>query len=71
MDTDANPLCGYTKQNLRLTDYEIVDGLELMTWVSRIAVSSISPRMVAFFLNTARRGEPVGACLHLDQDESC
>ena len=27
MDTDANPLRGYTKKNLRLTDYEIADGL--------------------------------------------
>ena len=27
MDTDANPLRGYTKKNLRLTDHEIADGL--------------------------------------------
>ena len=64
MDTDANPLCGYTKQSLRLTDYEIVNGLGIddlgLTHCGILDVPADS----SIFLEHSETGEPVGACLH-------
>ena len=64
MDTDANPLRGYTKENLRLTDYEIADGLEIddlgLTYCGILDI----PAESSVFLEHSETGEPVGACLH-------
>ena len=64
MDTDANPLCGYTKKNLRLTGYEIVDGLGIddlgLTYCGILDI----PADGSVFLEHSETGEPVGACFH-------
>ena len=64
MDIDANPLRGYTKKNLRLTDYEIVDGLGIddldLTYCGILDIPADS----SVFLEHSETGEPVGACLH-------
>ena len=64
MDTDANPLRGYTKKNLRLTDYEIADGLEVndlgLTFCGILDI----PEDSHVFLEHSQTTEPVGACLH-------
>ncbi len=64
MDTDADPLRGYTKKNLRLTDYEIADGLEVndlgLTFCGILDIPADSH----VFLEHSETAEPVGACLH-------
>ena len=64
MDTDANPLRGYAKENLRLTDHEIVDGLE----IDDLGLTSSGildiPADGNVFLEPTETAEPVGACLH-------
>ena len=64
MDTDANPLRGYTKKNLRFTDYEVVDGLE----IDDLGLTSCGildiPANSHVFLEHSETAEPVGACLH-------
>ena len=64
MDTDANPLRGYTKKNLRLTDHEITDGLGIddlgLTYCGILDI----PVDGNVFLQHNETGEPVGACLH-------
>ena len=64
MDTDANPLRGYTKKNLRFTDYEVVDGLEIndlsLTYCGILDIPADSH----VFLEHSETAEPVGACLH-------
>ena len=64
MDTDANPLRGYTKKNLRFTDHEIVDGLEIDDLgLTRCGILDI-PAEGSVFLEHSETGEPVGVCLH-------
>ena len=64
MDTDANPLRGYTKKNLRFTDHEVVDGLKIddpgLTYCGILDI----PADGSVFLEHRETAEPVGACLH-------
>ena len=64
MDTDANPLRSYTKKNLRLTDYEIVDGLGIddlgLTYCGILGI----PAEGSVFLEHNETEKPVGGCLH-------
>ena len=64
MDTDANPLRGYTKKNLCLTDHEITDGLGIddlgLTYCGILDI----PAEGGVFLEHSETGAPVGACLH-------
>ena len=64
LDTDANPLRGYTKKNLRLTDHEIADGLRIddlgLTYCGILDI----PAEGSVFLQHSETGEPIGACLH-------
>ena len=64
IDTDANPLCSYTKKSLRLTDYEIVDGLGIddlgLTYCGILDI----PADGNVFLEHKETAEPIGACLH-------
>ena len=64
MDTDANPLRGYTKKDLCLTDHEVVNGLEIddfdLTYCSILDV----PADGNVFLEHSGTAEPVGTCLH-------
>ena len=64
MDADANPLRGYPRKNLCLTDYEIVDGLEIddlgLTYSGILDI----PADADVFLEHKETGEPIGACLH-------
>ncbi|MCG9130114.1 hypothetical protein J5I95_00380 [Candidatus Poribacteria bacterium] len=63
MDTDANPLRGYKKKNLRLTDYEITDGLG----IDDLGLTSCGildvPTEGSVFLEHNETGESVGVCL--------
>ncbi|RKU23602.1 hypothetical protein C6499_18095 [Candidatus Poribacteria bacterium] len=63
MDTDANPLRGYAKKNLCLTNHEIVDGLGIdelrLTYCGILDV----PAGGSVFLDHNETKEPVGACL--------
>ena len=64
MDTDANPLRGYTKKNLRFTNYEVVDGLEIDDLgLTPCGILDI-PADSSVFLEHSETAEPVGACLH-------
>ena len=64
MDIDANPLCGYRKKNLRLTDYEIADGLDIDDLgLTACGILDI-PTDSHVFLEHSETAEPVGACLH-------
>ena len=64
MDTDANPLRGYTKKALCLTDHEVVDGLKIdglgLTYCGILDI----PADGSVFLEHRETAEPVGACLH-------
>ena len=64
MDTDANPLRGYTKKDLCLTNHEITDGLGIddlsLTYCGILDV----PAESGVFLKHSETKEPVGACLH-------
>ena len=63
MNIDANPLRGYTKKNLRLTDYEVVDGLEIDDLgLTHCGILDI-PAESSVFLEHSETKEPVGACL--------
>ena len=64
MDTDANPLRGYTKKDLCLTNHEIVDGLGIDDLgLTHCGVLNI-PADSHVFLEHSETAEPVGACLH-------
>ena len=62
MDTDANPLRGYTKKDLRLTDHEITNGLGIddlgLTYCGILDI----PAEGSVFLEHRETNEPVGAC---------
>ena len=64
MDIDANPLRGYTKKNLHLTDDEIVDGLGIddlgLTYCGILDI----PKDSSVFLEHSETREPVGAYLY-------
>ena len=64
MDTDANPLRGYTKKNLHLTNHEITDGLGIddlgRTYYGILDI----PAESSVFLEHNETEEPIGACLH-------
>ena len=64
MDTDANPLRGYTKKDLCLTHHEITDGLGIddlgLTYCGILDI----PMEGSVFLEHGETKEPVGACLH-------
>ena len=64
MDTDANPLRGYTKKDLCLTDHEITDGFG----IDDLGLTSCGildiPADGSVFLEHSETKEPVGACLH-------
>ena len=64
MDTDANPLRGYTKRDLCLTNHEITDGLRIddlgLTYCGILDVPADSN----VFLEHNETSEPIGACLH-------
>ena len=64
MDTTANPLRGYAKKDLCLTNHEITDGLGIddlgLTYCGILDV----PAAGSVFLKHNETGEPVGACLH-------
>ena len=63
MDTDANPLRGYVKKDLCLTNHEITDGLGIddlgLTYCGILDV----PAERSVFLKHSETGEPVGAGL--------
>lgn len=64
LDTDANPLRGYTKKNLRLTDHEVVDGLGIDDLgLTHCGILDI-PADGNVFLEHSETGEPVGTCFH-------
>ena len=64
MDTDANPLRGYTKKNLRLTDCEVVNGLEIDDLgLTHCGILDI-PAHSNVFLKHSETEEPVGVCFH-------
>ena len=64
MDIDANPLRGWRKKNLRLTDHEITDELGIddlgLTYCGILDI----PTESSVFLEHSETGEPVGACFH-------
>ena len=64
MDTDANPLRGYPKKDLCLTDHEITDGLGIddlgLTYCGILDV----PAESSVFLEHNETGKPVAVCLH-------
>ena len=64
MDTAANPLRGYTKKDLCLTNHEITDGLGIddlgLTYCGILDV----PAEGSVFLEHSETKEPIGACLH-------
>ncbi|MYH83164.1 hypothetical protein F4141_20985 [Candidatus Poribacteria bacterium] len=63
MDTDANPLRGYSKKDLCLTHHDITDGLEIddlgLTYCGILDI----PAEGGVFLEHSETGKPVGACL--------
>ncbi len=63
MDTDANPLRGYTKKDLCFTNHEIIDGLGIdelgLTYCGILDI----PAESGVFIEHNETGEPVGACL--------
>ena len=64
IDTDANPLRGWTKKDLCLTNHEITDGLGIddlgLTYYGILDI----PAEGSVFLEHSESEEPVGACLH-------
>lgn len=64
IDTDANPVRGYTTQSLQLTDHEIVAGLSIddlaLTYCGILDI----PKDAEVFLEHGETREPVGGCLH-------
>ncbi|MCY4552601.1 MAG: hypothetical protein OXC79_02905, partial [Candidatus Poribacteria bacterium] len=64
MDTDANPLRGYTKKDLCLTHHEITDGLGIDDLrLTPCGILDI-PMEGSVFLEHGETKEPIGACLH-------
>jgi len=63
MDTDANPLRGYRKKNLCLTNHEITDGLGIDDLGLTYCGILDAPAESSVFLEHSETGEPVGACL--------
>ena len=63
MDTDANPLRGYRKKNLHLTDHEIADGLGIDDLALTCCGILDVPADGSVFLEHSETGEPIGACL--------
>ena len=63
MDTDANPLRGYTKKDLRLTNHAIADGLGIDDLGLTYCGILDAPAAGSVFLEHNETGEPVGACL--------
>ena len=63
IDTDANPLRGYTKKDLCLTNHEITDGFGIddlgLTYCGILDI----PADGSVFLEHGETREPVGACL--------
>ena len=63
MDTDANPLRGWTKKDLCLTNHEITDGLGIddlgLTYCGILDI----PKDGSVFLEHSETEESVGACL--------
>ena len=63
IDTDANPLRGYTKENLRLADCEVVKGLEIDDLgLTHCGILDI-PADSSVFLQHSETTEPVGVYL--------
>ena len=64
MDIDANPLRGYTKKDLCLTNYEITDELGIddlgLTYCGILDI----PAESSVFLEHSETEEPVGVCFH-------
>ena len=63
MDTDANPLRGYTKKDLCLTHHEITNGLGIDDLGLTYCGILDAPAEGSVFLEHNETGEPVGACL--------
>ena len=64
MDTDANPLRGWTKKDLCLTDHEITDGLGIDDLGLTYCGTLDAPTEGSVFLEHKETGESVGVCLH-------
>ena len=64
METDANPLRGYTKKDLCLANHEITDGLGIddlgLTYCGILDI----PAEGGVFLEHSETEEPVGVCFH-------
>ena len=65
IDTDANPLRGYTQKNLRLTNHDIVDGLGIDDLDLIHCGILNTPAESGVFLEHNETGKPIGTCLHL------
>ena len=63
MDTDANPLRGYVKKDLCLTNHEITDGLGIDDLGLTYCGSLDIPAEGGVFLEHSETGKPVGAGL--------
>ena len=63
MDTDANPLRGYTKKDLRFTNHEITDGLGIDDLGLTYCGILDAPAGGSVFLEHSEKGKPVGVCL--------
>ena len=64
IDTDANPVRGYTKQSLRFTSHEIVAGLCIDDLVLTHCGILDIPKDAEVFLEHSETQAPVGGCLH-------
>ena len=64
IDTDANPLRGYTKQSLRFTNHEIVAGLSIDDLAITYCGILDIPKDAEVLLEHTETSEPVGSCLH-------
>ena len=64
IDVEASPLHSYTKKDLRFTDSEIVDGLEIDDLCLMHCGILDVPVDSSVFLEHSETGEPVGAGLH-------
>ena len=64
MEIDANPLRGYTKKDLRLTNHEVTEGLGIDTLGLTYCGILDIPADSNVFLEHSETGEVVGACLH-------
>ena len=72
MDIDANPLRGYTKKNLRLTDYEVVDGLEIDDLgLTHCGILDIPAESSVFLEHSEDKGTRRSLSRFWHQDVSC